>query len=101
MDSVDTEELIDYSIKKMLEKLDPHTVYIPAKDVAAANMQLEGDFEGIGIEFSIFNDTLFVVTPLSGGPSEKAGLQAGDKIVSVDKEIIAGTGIKTYQQKSL
>ena len=99
VDSVDTEELIDYSIKKMLEKLDPHTVYIPAKDVAAANMQLEGDFEGIGIEFSIFNDTLFVVTPLSGGPSEKAGLQAGDKIVSVDKETIAGEGIKPTNKK--
>ncbi|MDX2302166.1 MAG: S41 family peptidase [Microscillaceae bacterium] len=99
VDSVDTEELIDYSIKKMLEKLDPHTVYIPAKDVASANMQLEGDFEGIGIEFSIFNDTLFVVTPLSGGPSEKAGLQAGDKIVSIDEENIAGSKVKPDNQK--
>jgi len=84
VDPVNTEELVDYSIEKMLEKLDPHTVYIPPKDIAMARSQLEGDFEGIGIEFNIFKDTVYVVTPLNGGPSEAVGLLAGDKIVSVD-----------------
>jgi len=93
VDTVNTEELIDYSIEKMLEKLDPHTVYIPAKRVEMANSQLEGDFDGIGIEFNIFQDTIYVVAPISGGPSEAVGLQSGDKIVKVDGEDVAGIGI--------
>jgi len=84
VDPVNTQELVDYSIEKMLEKLDPHTVYILPKDIAIARSQLEGDFEGVGIEFNIFKDTVHVVTPLNGGPSEALGLLAGDKIVSVD-----------------
>ncbi|WP_347157410.1 S41 family peptidase [Pontibacter chitinilyticus] len=93
VDSVDVEELSDYAISKMLEKLDPHTAYIPADELAMARSQLEGDFEGIGVEFNIFQDTIFVITPLSGGPSEAAGIQAGDKIVEVDGENVAGIGI--------
>lgn len=93
VDTVNTEDLIDYSIDKMLEKLDPHTAYIPAKKVALANTQLEGGFDGIGIEFNIFKDTIYVVTPLSGGPSEAVGLQSGDKIVEVDSKNVAGIGI--------
>jgi carboxyl-terminal processing protease len=99
VDSVNTEELIDYSIEKMLEKLDPHTVYIPAKDVEKYNMQLESDFDGIGVEFNIFRDTIYVVAPLSGGPSEKVGLQSGDKIVSVDGKDVAGPKIKPDNNK--
>jgi carboxyl-terminal processing protease len=90
VDPVNTEELVDYSIEKMLEKLDPHTVYIPPKDIAMARSQLEGDFEGIGIEFNIFKDTIYVVTPLNGGPSEAVGLLAGDKIVAVDGTSMTG-----------
>ena len=93
VDTVDTEELIDYSIDKMLEKLDPHSVYIPLKDVIAANEGLEGGFEGIGIEFNIFKDTIYVVAPLSGGPSEAVGLKSGDKIIQVDGEDVAGISI--------
>lgn len=93
VDTVNIEELADYSITKMLEKLDPHTSYIPAKDMAMARSYLEGDFEGIGVEFNIFKDTIYVITPLSGGPSEAAGLLAGDKIIKVDGETVAGTGI--------
>ncbi|WP_439883569.1 S41 family peptidase [Pontibacter sp. MBLB2868] len=93
VDTVDIEELSDYAISKMLEKLDPHTAYIPADEMEMARSYLEGDFEGIGIEFNIFKDTIYVVTPLSGGPSEAAGLQAGDKIIKVDGETVAGTGI--------
>ncbi|WP_299705776.1 S41 family peptidase [uncultured Pontibacter sp.] len=93
VDTVDTEKLTDHAITKMLEKLDPHTSYIPAADLAMARSYLEGDFEGIGVEFNIFKDTIYVITPLSGGPSESAGIQAGDKIITVDGEKVAGTGI--------
>jgi carboxyl-terminal processing protease len=93
VDTVNLDELVDYSITKMLEKLDPHTVYIPKKDIEIARSQLKGDFEGIGIEFNIIKDTLYVITPINGGPSETAGLLAGDKIVKVDDKVIAGTGI--------
>ncbi|MFL5730909.1 MAG: S41 family peptidase, partial [Cytophagaceae bacterium] len=93
VDTVNIDDLVDYSISKMLEKLDPHTVYIPKKDIEIARSQLKGDFEGIGIEFNIIKDTLYVVTPINGGPSETAGLLAGDKIVKVDDKNIAGVGI--------
>ncbi|WP_162427934.1 S41 family peptidase [Pontibacter pudoricolor] len=93
VDTVNVEELTDYAITEMLEKLDPHTSYIPAKDMAMARSYLEGDFEGIGVEFNIFKDTIYVITPLSGGPSEAAGLLAGDKIIKVDGETVAGKGI--------
>ncbi|MCX2742063.1 S41 family peptidase [Pontibacter anaerobius] len=93
VDTVDVEELTDYAITKMLEKLDPHTAYIPADELAMARSYLEGDFEGIGVEFNIFKDTIYVITPLSGGPSEAAGIQAGDKIIKVDGENVAGIGI--------
>ncbi|MER2997264.1 S41 family peptidase [Pontibacter populi] len=93
VDTVDVEALTDHAITEMLEKLDPHTSYIPAKDMAMARSYLEGDFEGIGVEFNIFKDTIYVITPLSGGPSEAAGLLSGDKIIKVDGETVAGTGI--------
>lgn len=93
VDSVNIEELSDHAITKMLEKLDPHTAYIPADEMAMAKSYLEGNFEGIGVEFNIFKDTLYVITPLSGGPSESAGILAGDKIIKVDGENVAGIGI--------
>jgi carboxyl-terminal processing protease len=93
VDTVDIEELSDFAITKMLEKLDPHTAYIPADELAMARSYLEGDFEGIGVEFNIFKDTIYVITPLSGGPSEAAGIQTGDKIIEVDGEKVAGIGI--------
>lgn len=93
VDQVDSDELVENAITSMLEKLDPHTVYIPAKDVELTNSDLRGEFEGIGIEFNIFRDTIIVLAPLSGGPSEKVGLMAGDKIVTVGGETVAGIGI--------
>ena len=93
VDEVDTDELVETAINKMLEKLDPHSVYIPAEELELAKSQLEGEFEGIGIEFSIIRDTIYVVSPLSGGPSEEVGLMSGDKIVTVDGETVAGTDI--------
>ena len=68
----------------MLQTLDPHSAYIPAADLREANEPLEGNFEGIGIEFSIQNDTIQVVTPISGGPSEQVGISAGDKIIKIN-----------------
>ncbi|MFN6943795.1 MAG: S41 family peptidase [Cytophagaceae bacterium] len=93
VDTVNIDDLVDHAIVKMLEKLDPHTAYIPKKDIDIARSQLEGDFEGIGIEFNIIKDTIFVIAPISGGPSEEVGLMAGDKIVKVDGENVAGIGI--------
>ena len=93
VDEVDTDELVETAINRMLEKLDPHSVYIPAKDLELAKSQLEGEFEGIGIEFNIIKDTIYVVAPLSGGPSEEVGLVSGDKIVKVDDEVVAGVGV--------
>ncbi len=93
VDEVDTEELVENVIEDMLEELDPHTTYIPAEDMILRQGDLQGNFEGIGIEFNIFKDTVYVVSPLSGGPSEKLGLESGDKILKVDGENIAGIGI--------
>ena len=93
VDSVDTETLIEESIENMLDKLDPHTIYIPPKDRERAASQLRATYDGIGVEFNLLRDTLYVVSPLPGGPSEQAGIVSGDKIVSVDGENIAGIGM--------
>ena len=90
VDTVNIDDLVDFSIDKMLEKLDPHTSYIPKKDIDMARSNLEGNFEGIGIEFNIIKDTIYVVAPISGGPSEAVGLLAGDKIIKVDNINVAG-----------
>lgn len=95
VDEVNTEELVDGAIQQMLSKLDPHSAFIPAKDKEIANEDLRGNFDGIGIEFNIFNDTIVVVSPLSGGPSEAVGIQSGDKIIKVDEETVAGVGVTT------
>lgn len=94
VDEVNTDKMVETAVSKMLENLDPHTVYVSAKDVELSNSDLKKDFEGVGIEFNIFRDTIIVLTPLSGGPSEKVGLLAGDKIVTVDGETVAGIGIQ-------
>ena len=93
VDSVNTDKLVEDAIKSELEKLDPHSTYISAKDVQRMNEPLQGNFEGIGISFNILNDTLFVINPVPNGPSEKIGIIAGDRIVKVDGQNIAGTGL--------
>lgn len=93
VDSVDTNELVEFGITKMLEKLDPHSSYIPARDASLAQSQLEGEFDGIGVEFGIIRDTIYVVAPLTGGPSEALGIQSGDQIIVVDGKNMAGVGI--------
>jgi len=93
VDSVNTNELVEHGIEKMLEKLDPHSAYISAKDAQLAKSQLDGEFDGIGIEFGVLRDTIYVVAPLTGGPSEKVGIQSGDQIIKVDGKTVAGTGV--------
>jgi carboxyl-terminal processing protease len=93
VEEVNTDKLVNSAINGIIKELDPHTSYIPAKDLEMVSADLKGNFEGIGIEFNIFNDTLYVVAPLSGGPSEAAGLQSGDKIIAVDGKNIAGNGL--------
>jgi carboxyl-terminal processing protease len=97
VDETKTDELVDDAIQHMLAKLDPHSAYIPARERDEANEDLRGNFEGIGIEFSIFHDTLVVVAALSGGPSEAVGLRTGDKIVKVNGENIAGVGLRNSE----
>lgn len=93
VDSVELNTVVDDAIREVLGELDPHSVYIPAEDVKKANEGLEGNFEGIGIQFNILKDTITVVSPISGGPSETLGIMAGDKIVSIDGENVAGIGV--------
>jgi carboxyl-terminal processing protease len=93
VDDVDSEALVEAAIVGMLEEMDPHSVYIPEEELKAADEPLNGNFEGVGIQFNIFKDTIMVVSPISGGPSEKLGIMAGDRIVTVDGEVVAGTGV--------
>ncbi len=90
VDKVNTDSLADYGIEKMLEKLDPHTSYLPPAEAQMAQSQLKSGFDGIGVEFNIFNDTLFVVTPLTGGPSEAVGIQSGDIILKANEVSLSG-----------
>ena len=101
VDTTQTEALVDDAIQHMLNKLDPHSSYIPNSQRIEANEDLQGNFEGIGIEFSIFHDTLVVVSALSGGPSEAVGLQPGDKIIKVGDKLIANIGLTNPQVMKL
>ena len=93
LDSVDRISLTDEAIKAMVSKLDPHSDYIPADEVKSMNEPLVGKFEGVGVEFAIIKDTLTIQSVIQGGPSERVGIRSGDKIVAVDGETIAGTGL--------
>ncbi len=93
VDTINSEQMIEKVINATLKDLDPHSNYIPAKDLQDVNEQLQGNFEGIGIEFTIIKDTIVVVTPIAGGPSEKLGILAGDKIVKITDTLVAGIGI--------
>ncbi len=95
VDSVEMDMLVETAIEKMLEELDPHSVYFSEDDLKDANEPLDGSFEGIGVQFNIFKDTIMVVSPIAGGPSEKLGIRAGDRIVQVEEEYVAGVGVTT------
>lgn len=93
VDTVNIEEVEKKSIEDLLSNLDPHSVYIPAADLKMANEQLEGNFEGIGVEFNILHDTIMIVSALNGGPAQSLGIQSGDRIVQVDTIPVASKGI--------
>ncbi|MGH2575761.1 MAG: S41 family peptidase [Ignavibacteria bacterium] len=84
VEEVNTDKLTEAAIKGMLEQLDPHSVYMTAEQLKRTNEEFQGSFEGIGVEFDIVNDTILIISPISGGPSEALGIQAGDKIVKID-----------------
>ncbi len=93
VDSVHSEKLVEEAIKGMLKELDPHSIYISEKQKKDMREPLRGNFEGVGIRFNILHDTIMVVSPIPGGPSEKVGIRSGDKIVEIEGENVAGTGI--------
>ncbi len=95
VDTVSTNRLYQDAVSGILNPLDPHTVYIPADEVAGENEDLEGSFSGIGIEFSILRDTIEVTSVTERGPAAKAGLSTGDQIISVGDSLVAGNGITT------
>ena len=90
VDSVNEDKLVEDGIRGMIEKLDPHSTYLTAKEVKEANEPLQGNFEGIGVQFNMVEDTLLVIQTVSNGPSERVGILAGDRIVSVNDTAIAG-----------
>ena len=94
VDTINKNRLTDEAITSLLQNLDPHSAYIPASEVQAMNEPMQGNFEGIGIEFNILDDTIIVVAALAGGPSEALGIKAGDRIVKIEKENVGGVKIK-------
>lgn len=93
VDEVDRDQLVDEAIENILKQLDPHSAYISADELSSINEQMQGNFEGIGVEFMILEDTVVVVSALTGGPSETLGIKAGDRIIEVEDSTVAGNGI--------
>ncbi len=100
VDSVDQEGMVEHAIKEMLKELDPHSVYLSEEEVRDMEQPLEGEFEGIGVQFDVQNDTIVIISPISGGPSEEVGIQAGDRIIEIESEDVAGVGISTEDVRS-
>jgi carboxyl-terminal processing protease len=99
VEEVDTQKLVEEAIKGMLDQLDPHSVYIPANQFDDVEESFRGDFEGIGIEFQVVNDTLTVVSPITGGPSEALGIMSGDRIVKIEGEDCIGITNEEVRKK--
>lgn len=97
VDKVDEDKLVENAIVGMLEQLDPHSTYSDPEEVRKLNEPLQGNFDGIGIQFNMVTDTLFVIQPVSGGPSEKVGILAGDRIIEVNDTVIAGVKMNTEE----
>lgn len=97
VDTVSKHDLIESAIPVVLQELDPHSIYIPAKNLKEVSEPLEGNFDGIGVQFNILHDTVIVINTISGGPSEKVGVLPGDKIVTINDTVFSGTGINTQK----
>ncbi|MEQ9186713.1 MAG: S41 family peptidase [Cryomorphaceae bacterium] len=93
VDTISKARLEDEVVAYLLQRLDPHSYYIPEEDLSTMNEPLDGGFEGIGVQFNLRNDSIYVVNTIAGGPSERAGVLPGDRIVEVDSVVIAGTGL--------
>lgn len=93
VDTINKKDLVEKTVTSMLQSLDPHSSYIAASEFETVNEPLEGNFDGIGVEFNIIKDTIRVVNPIEGGPSERIGIRAGDKIVKVEGKNMAGVHI--------
>jgi len=94
VDTVSRHDMVEVAIPAILKSLDPHSVYIPAKDVQRMNEPLEGNFEGIGVTFNMPNDTVVIMTTVSGGPSEQLGILPGDRIITIDDTLVAGVNMR-------
>lgn len=94
VDTINEKKMVETAIESMLKELDPHSSYIPREEVERVNEPLEGSFEGVGIQFQILEDTLLVVQTIAGAPAEKVGVQAGDRIIYINDELIAGIKIQ-------
>lgn len=94
VDSVNTSEIVENTIPELLKNLDPHTTYIPARNMQEVEEEMKGNFSGIGVQFSIQEDTVRVIEVVSGGPSSQVGILAGDRIVTVNDSLIAGVNVK-------
>ncbi len=102
VDSVNEEKVVNDAIADMLHDLDPHSAYLTKEEVKASQEQLEGGFDGIGVSFNILKDTIFIINPIPGGPSEKLGIRPGDRIIEIEGENVAGVGISNIDvQKKL
>lgn len=99
VEEVDTQMLVEAAINGMLNKLDPHSIYITAKQLESVEESFKGEFEGIGIEFQVVNDTLTVVSPISGGPSEALGIQSGDRIIKINGKDALGLSNEGVRKK--
>ena len=93
VDTLNEEKIVESGIEGILKELDPHSYYLTAKELKEADEPLQGNFEGIGIQFNLYRDTIMVVSPISGGPSEKAGIRSGDKIIYINDTLVAGKKI--------
>ena len=94
VDSIDKKVFENNTINSILKALDPHSAYIPLKDFKSVSEDMQGSFSGIGVEFNIIKDSIVVIAPISGGPSEKLGIRSGDRIISVEGKDVASVGIK-------
>lgn len=102
VDTVNEEKIVDKAITEMLHNLDPHSSYLTKEQVRASQEQLDGGFDGIGVSFNILKDTIFIINPISGGPSERVGIRPGDRIIKIEGENVAGVGITSLDvQKKL
>ena len=90
VDTVDYREIIEKTLPAVMQNLDPHSVYLPPEELSVAEESLEGNFSGIGVQFNVPNDTVVIISVIPGGPSERAGILSGDRIITVDGEKIAG-----------